>query len=528
MEAKWLFMLITITLLVFLGLVISNIEKTSVINNWKDRRCEIPIMMMAGFFKPDTDSRTKSDFSKENFNFCMKSFVDRFIEALMNPINKLFGQQVNATEGSIGMLNSVKQIANNLYETFSTYINQYYRRFNTSVFELSRIIQHLRMAMNRISAVVMNMVYTGITLFRGMLNSIQFVIKVILIICGIMIAILIVLWFVLFPVIPFILTTLSAVVATVLALGTVMSSSLANEAESKKSGFCFSSSTKILLKDKNGNNYKEDVTNIKIGDELGNNCGKITAVIQMNGNDVELFKYDGIEVSGSHLVKNEDNTWKDVESDNRFVKTNNKSSIVYCFNTTSNNIPVCGNNDIVIFRDWEEIPNNDNEGQYLWNYLILKMLNEEQNYEIWKNGIKMYTEVPIVGKNVCIKTLNGYIEINKLKLGDKILDRNGNEQEILGIIISQIENTKSNNEEKWKTELYELCNNIWIKGKNTVKKGNDCMEGMMLITETGELIIWDDEVKMEKLVRDFTEVGYKTIYKTYDFVATRLPDYRTE
>jgi hypothetical protein len=528
MDAKWLFMLITITLLFFLGLVIANIEKTAVINNWKDRRCEIPIMMMASFFKPDDDSRTNSDFSKDNFDFCMKSFVDRFMEAFMNPINKLFGKQTNAADGAIGTLNSVKQIASNLYETFSTYVNQFFRRFSTSVFELSRIIQYLRMAMNRMSAVVMNMIYTGITLFRGMINSIQFVIKVILIICGIMIAILIILWFVLFPVIPFILTTLSAVVATVLALGSVMSSSLANEAESKKGGFCFATSTKILLKDKNGNNYTEFVENIKLGDELANNCGIVTAIIVMNGNDVELYEYNGIMVSGSHLVKGEDNTWKDVESDNRFKKTSCKSSNVYCFNTTSNNIPVSGNNNIVIFRDWEEICNDDNESQYLWNYLILKMLNEDKNYEIWKDGIKMYTEVPLIGKNVYVKVIDGYIEINKLKLGDKVIDRNGKEQEVIGIINAEVKDTENDNTGKWKTELYELNNNIWIKGKKTVKPGNKCIEGMMIITEKGELIIWDDEEEKEKIVRDFTEVGYKSIHKTYDFVATRLPDYRTE
>jgi hypothetical protein len=68
------------------------------------------------------------------------------------------------------------------------------RRFNASVYEMSRIMQYLRMAISRANAMVMSMLYSGITMFRGMLNTIQFVVKVILIICGIMLAIIIILY----------------------------------------------------------------------------------------------------------------------------------------------------------------------------------------------------------------------------------------------------------------------------------------------------------------------------------------------
>ena len=45
---------------------------------------------------------------------------------------------------------------------------------------------------------------------------------------------------------------------------------------------------------------------------------------------------------------------------------------------------------------------------------------------------------------------------------------------------------------------------------------------MTIITESGEFIIWDEIEKKERVVRDFTEVGYKTIHETYPFVASRL------
>jgi hypothetical protein len=45
---------------------------------------------------------------------------------------------------------------------------------------------------------------------------------------------------------------------------------------------------------------------------------------------------------------------------------------------------------------------------------------------------------------------------------------------------------------------------------------------MTLITETGEFTIWDMKDKKEKIVRDFTEIGYKEIHKTYSLVESRL------
>jgi predicted ATPase len=48
---------------------------------------------------------------------------------------------------------------------------------------------------------------------------------------------------------------------------------------------------------------------------------------------------------------------------------------------------------------------------------------------------------------------------------------------------------------------------------------------MALITETGEYIVWDPSEQKEKIVRDFTEIGYDSIYETYSFVEERLRTY---
>ena len=116
--------------------------------------------------------------------------------------------------------------------------------------------------------------------------------------------------------------------------------------------------------------------------------GGIFKAVYMNGKEVDLYNINGIYVSGSHLVLGTDNNWKCVSSDERAVKVDIKSNIIYCFNTTTHNIPVFSStlNNTIMFRDWEEIDDTDVLGQYIWIYTILKTLNNDSNY--LKNFLK--------------------------------------------------------------------------------------------------------------------------------------------
>lgn len=520
MEAKWPFFLLTFGLLFALALTVAGLERSTVMNNWSTRRCDLAVMAASMFFKPSDDPRSKGQFAADNFDFCMKSYVDKFMTLLMTPVNTVLGKQANIAKSSVDTLSTIRNIATTLMNTFMSYIDSYYKKFNASVYEVSRIIQYMRMAFRRANAVVMSMLYSGISMFRGLLNTVQFVIKVILIICAIMIAIIIILIFVLFPFIPMILAVLGAIVTTVMASAMIITGSVADEASGDMSGFCFSETSQLFVK-RNNEKILITVKDVKIGDELDDG-GKITTVIQMNGIAVQLYNINGIIVSGSHLVKGMDNKWKCVADDERAKPTSETSSILYCFNTTTRNIPVYSPKlqENIIFRDWEEIDDNDKEGQKMWTYTILKMLNNNKNYNIWKDTINPESEIPLIGSKIKVKTKNGYRIISELHINDIVIDGNGQEQKVLGVVNSCVEDVKDDG--KWNTELYELNNGIWIKGVEKYSKGCKNAIGWMIITETGEFIIWDEDEGKDKIIRDFTEIGYKEIHKTYPMVISRL------
>lgn len=515
MGSKWPLMLITFVLLIALGLTITSIERTKVMKNWAKRRCDFPIMAASTFFKPEWDTRTADEFAKDNFDFCMKTYVTNFTEASMAPLNKVFEQQVGVAGSSASMVNSLRLTTKSLFDAFMSLMEQYMENYKSSIFQVSRIVQHMRMAMQRLSGMVMSFLYMGLSLLRGMINSFQFIIKVIIIICLIIVGFIIILFFVLFPFIPFILGTLGVIVTAIVLIQKSVNESMGGtmmaDAEDAQGGLCFSEYTMFECEE-----GIKNVKDIKVGDIL-KGCGYVTAVMEISGKGIKLFNINGIYVSGSHLVKNTNGSWNAVKDDPRSVRSEKESDVIYCFNTSSHDIPVHSATGTIIFRDWEEIAEDDVKGQYMWCYFMLKKLNNSSNYVKWKDGITI-SDISIM--NTKVKTINGFIDISELKIRDKVLDRNNKEQSVLGIVkgnVKGIINCEKGHD--WHTQLYEYIDGIWIKGESTFIPGDNYMEGRTLITESGEFIIWDGK---EKVIRDFTEIGLHKIHEMYSFVDSRL------
>jgi hypothetical protein len=314
----------------------------------------------------------------------------------MIPINAIMSQQFGIMDGAMEALGMIQTMLSTMYHAFTSYLGSFFGRFSSSVYEMSRIIQYLHMAVSRANAMAVSMIYTGLSVFRGMLNTIQTIIKVILIICGIMLVIIIILFLFFFEFIPLIIAALVAIASAVSLLSFIMPESTRNDAESNKSNWtCFATGTRIHRKGEETGTCAED---IKVGDELSDGS-RVTAVIQSNGSQIELYDLLGIRVSGSHLVQQPNGEWKSVSSDKRAIQLKEVSPILYCFNTTSNCIPIQSPNEntTFLFRDWEEIGNDDHKGQYIWNYMISNMLNRGSANKAWKHNLKMDCEVALVG-----------------------------------------------------------------------------------------------------------------------------------
>lgn len=523
MEAKWPFLLLLLFFMGLTGYVMSKLERTKVMRQWDKRRCDFTVMLAARFFKPDSDPRTPSEFSADNFDFCVKEYSEGFLAMFMAPLSWLMGKQANLAGGAMSVMNQVREITRRVTDAFTSYLSSYLKKFRASVFEMRRIIIYLRMGIQRMLAIAMSTIYMGMTLFRGMLSGIQTVIRVILIICAIMIAVIILLWFILLPVIPFILTTLTAVVALVGALSVVMSTSLASQAESQKGGFCFSENTPIRIQRDDMSFVEIPIREIKLGDRLEDGA-EVTMVMEVTSEGVEWYEVDGIWVSGDHRIQSETGEWWLVREDSRASpKTNSSIQRVYCLNTTTRQILLRGSTGkSYSFRDWEELEEDDVEGHRLWREQVYYLLNKGERLPSYYNKLQ---DIPLVGADVEIHTHSGWQPISTICVGDLLLLPNGGTQKVLGVVRGQAQiQERVQEKEQWFQGGYvwDTAIHRWIPvldDRLSSSKETHTM-GWNVITETGE---WTARISNGiSRQRDFTEVGHHAIKGLYEMVSSRL------
>jgi len=119
----------------------------------------------------------------------------------------------------------------------------------------------------------------------------------------------------------------------------------------------FNKNTKILM----DNNEEKMIKDIKIGDITKH--GKVLAKMKMINNDIEMYKLNDIELSGTNFVK-KDNKWNIIQhSDAKYIGKCNKP--IYNIITDSNMIEIDGK----LFRDFEQ-DGDENLNNYIDDYIV--------------------------------------------------------------------------------------------------------------------------------------------------------------
>ena len=174
---------------------------------------------------------------------------------------------------------------------------------------------------------------------------------------------------------------------------------------------CFDGNTEINIL----NGLTKKIKNIKIGDILSKSS-KVISILEFSSDNVEMYNYNDIIVSSTHLVK-ENNEWiriADSDLSRKIDKYHNPK--IYCLITTNNIIKI-GNH---IFRDYIELNDNYTNNkmkQYIVEHLNAKDYNKRINIGTnYTFGFKNYTKIKMTdGKSKSIEDI---------KIGDNTVDGN--------------------------------------------------------------------------------------------------------
>lgn len=262
----------------------------------------------------------------ENFAFCTNAFAKEIFSKALVPVFKIFEMFQGIIGGFMGNLNHyLKYLAGIGNFTLSFANSVFSKLFNTmSVF--TKQMGHLRDLFERVTSSAYYAVFVVQTAVSFVVSLVKFGITLI----QAMVIIMFALSFILALFFPIVL-------AFVIPLGAMVGVT-----------YCFHPDTRV-------HTDRGDIlmSNIRLGDRVGSSV--ITGVFEFECvPEVELYTYNGVVVSGRHLVNHFDE-WMYVKDTGAAKFNGPRPRHLICVNTSNNVINIQNN----LFRDYEEVDPED-------------------------------------------------------------------------------------------------------------------------------------------------------------------------
>ncbi len=503
------------------GVLIGRLEVEQVRADWGNRRCEPSVLFSSFLYKPPDYPASAFKFAANNFDFCS----DKMVDDVFKRIASMFTNIVSKQSSGIGVIHDIQKALQRLIsiakDSFVEIMDPFYKTYTATVAQVARISHALRRSIQRINAIIVATLYSGLSMLYALLNSVDFIIKVILIILGILVAIVLILFLFFFPVIPGILAVISALV--IAGLGASVGGMAAT--------FCFANDTYILLQD--GTTKK--VSELISGDVLLGH-GTVQGMYRFTGECSQMYNLYGNHVTGDHLVW-KSTAWIPVSQHPDAVMISERHDTVYCPIISNRCVPVLSlSNNITWYRDWEELDEDDEEGNKEYNNICYRYLNKSSidsiHTPIWSGLLS--PSIIVYHKE------KGFVPINTIAIGDEIYDGLNNcYTKVNGTVYETVVDTHY---KYWMTDgIWYNIGGFWMQStinktvhnipvmtqsQSQVQSQSQLQShGHHLITSSGTYTIYNNDyihtIHNGLHIRDALEIG-NDIKITYDYVLSRI------
>ncbi len=366
----------------------------------------------------------------------------------------------------------------------------------------------LQESINKTFGAAIASLYAGVSAFRVLDNMMRLMTIVAIAILSILLGFVIFFFFILWPILPLI----------IIALHFVAQTPYAGEVMGMKESFCFAPDTGVVTA-----NGVKPIRDVRVGDILinGDASSVITGTMNFDAEYEELYNLFGVQVSGSHIVYDPATGEPVFVRDHpSAVRSDTKTSKVYCLITSDHKIPVLSNRGILVFADWEEI--SDPTDLEDWNKTVYAMLNPEALY-IPPTQENLESEAA-VSDQAFVNTPLGPVRLRNIHPGSVVFDAAGHPTRVTGVVIldsSQVKGAVKHDEDTYVSAgAWIYSGGKWKMKCETCTPPSDT-KWQMLFTESGTFRLVTSNFS-DIVLRDFSDVGSSEINKTYDMVLEAL------
>jgi len=470
--------------------------------NWSQYRGDLFYMFAAPLFKPDDDKRSRFEFATDNFREVVKSTMTKMFGVLLAPLFTIFKLLMNATGQSLQGIFNTRSILSKMWNKFNEMIDIFMRRFYEMFHRLRVTFVQLNHAMSKAMGAAVGSIYSGLSLMNAIFSTMDLVVTVCM---SIALTLVPLMFFSPWAILPF----LGLIVPTIMF---AKDSGYNGDLDFLIDVFCFDGETQVLT-----STGAQAIKQIKIGTQLAHGAGKVTGVMEFDVPTADLYELHGVKVTGSHIVYAATGAPKFVYEHPAARKLPPAVVKLYSLCTSSRRVPVQSNNGLIVFADWEELADDEDQLKQ-WNTHVYQALNGRKPVAQLSTS---YKSEAVMHPSVQVKMAdNTWQPLRALRPGDRVCDAGGQPTRVRGIVCmstDEVEGTAFGG---------TVSAGCWIRGHDgfwsqptitTRIKPAASDSWMSIITDSGTFTVGGVGV-----VRDFTDVGSDHIHQTYDWVLGKL------
>ena len=172
-----------LTTIVFLGVFASTVislQLEDIRGNWDKRRCETMVISMAHLVPDGKDPNVDpTKFATDNFFFCMNKLVDKSMTTSLDPVTEAINAQIDLANPVAQSMNYLRSNAKSMLDPLNKMVQSLWDSAKVIAIKISTTFYLITSAFRRTHAAVMSTIFAGFAVFKGILNLLALVRKIV-------------------------------------------------------------------------------------------------------------------------------------------------------------------------------------------------------------------------------------------------------------------------------------------------------------------------------------------------------------
>lgn len=324
--------------------------------DWENQRCNPVVMPFAGLInKPD--GMSVNDFTKKNYEDCAKTVQSGTTKISMNPLNFIVDSLTSLMSEVQKSIDASKGMVGNVSSSFGGATNQIAERIQIIIVPIQQFILGLKDLISKTQATITASLYTFMGAFITIKSLVGAIVEFAIKILSIMVGVIVALWIsaVFFPFSAIAAGTMTALFVVITTTLVTVIALMVESLKIRPSGRipklkCFDKETLFTMND----GSRKKVVDIVVGDILEHN-NRVTGKFKVESSGSNMYSLHNVIVSNSHIVKH-GKVWIPVSEHPDAIRIAfYEHPFLYCMNTSSKEIHING----LCFTDWDEIFDDD-------------------------------------------------------------------------------------------------------------------------------------------------------------------------